>query len=463
MVFSSLEFIFLFLTSSVLVYFLVPWKLKNLVLLLFSLFFYGWGEPKYLYLMIITITIDYVFGFLIGITKDKKPSRAKLYLVLAVVINLSLLGFFKYADFFIGAVNSVFSLSIPLLGIPLPIGISFYTFQSLSYVIDVYRNDAPYQKNIFSFGAYVTLFPQLIAGPIVRYKDVDDQLNSRTHSLALFASGIRTFTAGLAKKVLLGNCAASVWEVLRLENTTLAAWLAIIFYTFHIYFDFSGYSDMAVGLGKMLGFTFRENFDYPYISNSITDFWRRWHISLSSWFREYLYIPLGGNRCSKARMFFNLFIVWFCTGFWHGANWNFILWGLYYFIILMIEKTFLMRLLDKLPQFVRMLSSFLLVMIGWVLFAFVDLGEGVDFIARLFGGAAAFTSSATTFELLRHIFFIAIMVIAATPLPRKLFWKYWSSSKIFRYISSVVVPAVLVICVAYLVDSSYNPFIYTRF
>ncbi len=463
MVFSSLEFIFLFLTSSVLVYFFVPWKLKNLVLLLFSLFFYGWGEPKYLYLMVITITIDYVFGFLIGVTKDKKPSRAKLYLILAVVINLGLLGFFKYADFFIGTVNSIFSVSIPLLNIPLPIGISFYTFQSLSYVIDVYRNDAPYQKNICSFGAYVTLFPQLIAGPIVRYKDVDDQLNSRTLSVPLFASGIRTFTAGLAKKVLLGNCAASVWEVLRLEDTTLATWLAIIFYTFHIYFDFSGYSDMAVGLGKMLGFTFRENFDYPYISNSITDFWRRWHISLSSWFREYLYIPLGGNRCSKGRMFFNLFVVWFCTGFWHGANWNFILWGLYYFIILMIEKTFLLRLLDKLPQAIRVLYSFVFVMFGWVLFAFVDMGEGVQFFGRMFGTAAAFTSAATNFELLRHILFIAIMAVAATPYPRKLFWKCWNKSSVFRFATSLILPIVLVICVAYLVDSSYNPFIYTRF
>ena len=348
MVFSSLEFLLMFLTVTLLVYFIVPLKARNIVLLIVSLIFYGWGEPVYVFLMIFTIAVDYIFGLLVerNLKKDDRK-RAKTCLVLSIVINLSILGFFKYYDFFVSNLRLIPGLSgLPLLGLSLPIGISFYTFQALSYVIDVYRGDTGAQHNAAAFGAYVTLYPQLIAGPIVRYKDVDDQLTEREHSVPLFADGVRTFVAGMGKKVLLANMAGQLWEYFKAtptdERTVVGAWLGMLCYTFQIYFDFSGYSDMAIGLGKMIGFRFLENFNYPYISKSITEFWRRWHISLGTWFREYVYIPLGGNRCSRAKNLRNIFIVWFLTGFWHGASWNYILWGLDYFVLLMIEKTFLL-------------------------------------------------------------------------------------------------------------------------
>ena len=359
MVFSSLEFLLLFLTVTLLVYFVVPLKLRNIVLLVVSLIFYGWGEPVYVFLMIFTITVDYIFGLLVErAQKRDDPKRARLHLILSVVINLAILGFFKYYNFFVSNLRLIPGLGwLPLLGIELPIGISFYTFQALSYVIDVYRRDTGAQHNIASFGAYVTLYPQLIAGPIVRYKDVDDQLTVREHSVPLFAEGCRTFIAGMGKKILLANTAGQLWEYFRAiptdERTVAAAWMGMLCYAFQIYFDFSGYSDMAIGLGKMIGFRFIENFDYPYISKSITEFWRRWHMSLSTWFRDYVYIPLGGNRCSKFKQLRNIFVVWFLTGFWHGASWNYILWGIYYFVLLMIEKTFLLDKLKKAPALCR--------------------------------------------------------------------------------------------------------------
>ena len=332
MLFSSLEFLFLYMLISLPLYFITPIKWRCVTLLGVSLIFYGWGEPLYVFLMIFTIAVDYLFGLFVGKNRDNKKGKAALITV--IVINLGILAFFKYYDFFVINLARIPALaSLKPLGIEMPIGISFYTFQALSYVIDVYRHDAEAQKNPIAFGTYVTLFPQLIAGPIVRYKDVDDQLTSREHSVALAASGARTFIAGLGKKVIIANTAGALWQAaLALpdaERTAVAAWMGIIWYTVQIYFDFSGYSDMAIGLGKILGFRFLENFNYPYISKSITEFWRRWHISLSSWFREYLYIPLGGNRVSKGRMYLNLFIVWFLTGFWHGSGWTFILWGLY--------------------------------------------------------------------------------------------------------------------------------------
>ena len=466
MVFSSLEFIFVFLASVLAVYYLVPPKARNIVLLLFSLVFYGWGEPVYIFLMIATITVDYICGYIIGRDLDSKPKRAKVSLIVSIVINLALLGVFKYYDFFAGTLNSLLGRGVfPTLGLTLPIGISFYTFQALSYVIDVYRRDARVQKNIAAFGTYVTLFPQLIAGPIVRYADVDDQLRERTHSLTLFASGCRTFICGLAKKILLANAAGAMWNSLSAaaEPDALGAWLAIVFYTFQIYFDFSGYSDMAIGLGKMFGFSFRENFYYPYVSESITEFWRRWHISLSTWFREYVYIPLGGNRRGVGRTYFNLFCVWLLTGLWHGASWNFVLWGLYYFALLVIEKTFLLRLLERAPKFLRHIYSMAAVIFGWLLFVIEDVSSIGAYLSRMFGGTGVFATQITVYELVRNLVFLAILILASTPAPKKLWYKLYSKGTPWRIVQSVVCAIAFVLCIAYLVDSSYNPFLYFRF
>lgn len=466
MVFSSLEFIFVFLASVLAVYYLVPPKARNIVLLLFSLVFYGWGEPVYVFLMIATITVDYICGYIIGRDLDSKPKRAKVTLIISIVINLALLGVFKYYDFFAGTLNSLLGRGVfPTLGLTLPIGISFYTFQALSYVIDVYRRDARVQKNIAAFGTYVTLFPQLIAGPIVRYADVDDQLRERTHSLTLFASGCRTFICGLAKKILLANAAGAMWNSLSAaaEPDALGAWLAIVFYTFQIYFDFSGYSDMAIGLGKMFGFSFRENFYYPYVSESITEFWRRWHISLSTWFREYVYIPLGGNRKGVGRTYFNLFCVWLLTGLWHGASWNFVLWGLYYFALLVIEKTFLLRLLERAPKFLRHIYSMAAVIFGWLLFVIEDVSSIGAYLSRMFGGTGVFATQITVYELVRNLVFLAILILASTPAPKKLWYKLYLKGTPWRIVQSVVCAIAFVLCIAYLVDSSYNPFLYFRF
>lgn len=466
MVFSSLEFIFVFLASVLAVYYLVPPKARNIVLLLFSLVFYGWGEPVYVFLMIATITVDYICGYIIGRDLDSKPKRAKVTLIVSIVINLALLGVFKYYDFFAGTLNSLLGRGVfPTLGLTLPIGISFYTFQALSYVIDVYRRDARVQKNIAAFGTYVTLFPQLIAGPIVRYADVDDQLRERTHSLTLFASGCRTFICGLAKKILLANAAGAMWNSLSAaaEPDALGAWLAIVFYTFQIYFDFSGYSDMAIGLGKMFGFSFRENFYYPYVSESITEFWRRWHISLSTWFREYVYIPLGGNRRGVGRTYFNLFCVWLLTGLWHGASWNFVLWGLYYFALLVIEKTFLLRLLERAPKFLRHIYSMAAIIFGWLLFVIEDASSIGAYLSRMFGGTGVFATQITVYELVRNLVFLAILILASTPAPKKLWYKLYSKGTPWRIVQSVVCAIAFVLCTAYLVDSSYNAFLYFRF
>ena len=470
MVFSSLEFLLMFLTITLLVYFIVPLKIRNIVLLIVSLIFYGWGEPVYVFLMIFTIAVDYIFGLLVerNLKKDDRK-RAKTCLVLSIVINLSILGFFKYYDFFVSNLRLIPGLSgLPLLGLSLPIGISFYTFQALSYVIDVYRGDTGAQHNAAAFGAYVTLYPQLIAGPIVRYKDVDDQLTEREHSVPLFADGVRTFVAGMGKKVLLANIAGQLWEYFKAtptdERTVVGAWLGMLCYTFQIYFDFSGYSDMAIGLGKMIGFRFLENFNYPYISKSITEFWRRWHISLGTWFREYVYIPLGGNRCSRAKNLRNIFIVWFLTGFWHGASWNYILWGLYYFVLLMIEKTFLLEKLKKAPAVVSHIYTMFFVVIGWLLFVFEDLSTGVVWLGNMFGvGVSGVASGSDVYNLLRNLIFFAILVAACTPLPKKLWKNFTDNSAAVKTISAVGCTLMLLLCMAYLVDSTFNPFLYFRF
>lgn len=467
MVFSSLEFLFVFLPVTLLVYFCVPHKVRNLVLLLFSLFFYGWGEPVYVFLMIFTILIDYLGGWFVGKWRDEKPRAAKAALVVSILINLGMLGFFKYYDFFVSNLARIpcFS-SLQPLGLTLPIGISFYTFQSLSYVIDVYRRETDAQKNLLAFGTYVTLFPQLIAGPIVRYRDVDDQLTNRTESVALFASGVRTFLCGLAKKVLLANAAGQIFDSLKVGEgvSAFGAWFGLLFYLFQIYFDFSGYSDMAVGLGKMFGFRFLENFDYPYIATSITDFWRRWHISLSTWFLEYVYIPLGGNRRGTLKTWRNLLIVWLCTGFWHGASWNYILWGLYYFVLLAIEKLFLYRALEKIPRFFRHAYTLLFVYFGWLLFTFEDGAAGIAYLCKMFGAnGTALWQGSDLWLLLSNLVFLCILVIASTPYPKRLFWRLWEKSGAARAAAAAGGAALLILCVAYLVNSSYNPFLYFRF
>ncbi len=470
MVFSSLEFLLLFLTVTLLVYFIVPLKLRNIVLLVVSLIFYGWGEPVYVFLMIFTITIDYIFGLFVELSlKRGDKKRARLHLILSVVINLAILGFFKYYNFFVSNLRLIPGLDwLPLLNIGLPIGISFYTFQALSYVIDVYRRDTGAQHNIASFGAYVTLYPQLIAGPIVRYKDVDDQLTVREHSVPLFAEGCRTFIAGMGKKILLANTAGQLWEYFRAiptdERTVAAAWMGMLCYAFQIYFDFSGYSDMAIGLGKMIGFRFIENFNYPYISKSITEFWRRWHMSLSTWFRDYVYIPLGGNRCSKLKQLRNIFVVWFLTGFWHGASWNYILWGIYYFVLLMIEKTFLLDKLKKAPAFVSHIYTLFFILFGWLLFVFEDLSAGFVWLGNMFGvGTIQAVSAGDVYNLVRNLAFFVILAVAATPLPKKLYRKLTEKSNSARIVASAGGIVMLLVCMAYLVDSSFNPFLYFRF
>lgn len=466
MVFSSPDFLFAFLPAVLLIYFIVPSFWRNPVLLLFSLFFYGWGEPAYIILMVITIIVDYIGGLLVAKFLPTSRTKAKLAMAGAIVLNLAALGFFKYWDFFMTSLSALpFIPELPTLGVTLPVGISFYTFQSLSYVVDVYRGDGKVQKNVATFGTYVTLFPQLIAGPIVRYCDVDDQLREREHRVDLFASGVRTFVCGLAKKLILANSAGAMWDSLsagvEADPSVLGAWLGLLFYTFHIYFDFSGYSDMAIGLGKMFGFVFRENFHYPYVADSVTDFWRRWHISLSVWFREYVYIPLGGNRKGKARMIFNLFAVWFLTGMWHGAGWNFILWGLYYGVLLCLEKVVLYSVLPKIPKLVRQIGTFIIVMFGWLLFASAD---GLGFIGMYAKSmfAAPLTAPGVVYDLVRSLILIVILAVASTPAPlnifRKIYEKSWG-----RWAMAVVAIGVLVLSTAYMIASSYNPFLYFRF
>ncbi|MBQ7836863.1 MAG: MBOAT family protein [Clostridia bacterium] len=472
MVFSSLEFLFLYFAASIFIYFAVPLQLRNFVLLIVSLVFYGWGEPLYVFIMVYSIIVDYICGYFAGKYRETNKKKARAAVIASAMLNLAVLGFFKYYTFIVTNLQLIpldFLQAIPTFAdVELPIGISFYTFQTMSYTIDIYRGDAKVQKNIASFGAYVTLFPQLIAGPIVRYQDVDDQLRSRPHNIELFASGIRTFICGLSKKILLANAAGAMWDHFRALSdtnaTVLGAWAGLIFYAFQIYFDFSGYSDMAIGLGKMMGFRFKENFFYPYVSKSITEFWRRWHISMGTWFREYVYIPLGGNRCAKWKMYRNIIVVWLVTGFWHGASWNYVLWGLYYCLFLLIEKAFLMKWLEKLPSFVSHIYSLVIVLFGWWLFVFEDLGAGVTFLSQMFGqGVVGFTDPGVTFDVVRNLFFVAVLCVASTPLPRKIFYKIYEKNQICRCVLSVVAVFMLVVCTAYLVDSSYNPFLYFRF
>lgn len=461
MLFSSNVFLYAFLPSVLLIYYICPRVMRNPVLLLWSLVFYGWGEPVYLFLMIGTIALNYIFGYLIH-AQQAKGNRGKQYLVIGVILNLLILGFFKYAGFFVDQLKAIlpFMEEVKSPEISLPIGISFYVFQSMSYIIDVYRNDAPVQKNVLTFGTYVTLFPQLIAGPIVRYSDVALQMDHRRESVSQFASGVQLFIIGLGKKVLLANPMGNLWELMQLQGGTAAAWVGIIAYSLQIYFDFSGYSDMARGLGRMFGFEFLENFNYPYISSTITEFWRRWHISLSTWFKEYVYIPLGGNRKGLRRQIINLLIVWGLTGFWHGASWNFLLWGLYYAVLLIMEKLFLLKWLKKLPKVVGHVYSLLAILIGWTLFFFEDMSKLGGFIGKLFVPSATDVHGKNL--ILGFLPILLVSLIAATPLLKTVARK-WENNTAVRYVKLGLCAVVFLLCISALAAGSYNPFIYFRF
>lgn len=467
MLFSSIPFLFYFLPCVLILYLIAPKCLKNTVLLLSSLVFYAWGEPRYVIWMLLAITLGYIFGLLIERFKEKKRI-SKLFMILSVASSLAMLGYFKYVDFFIGNFNAITGLSVPLLKIALPIGISFYTFQILSYTVDVYRGDVAAQKNPIDLAAYVALFPQLIAGPIVRYSDVAEQLKSRTHSFEKTALGARRFMIGLGKKILIANILGELCDTFRAsdDKSVLFFWLYAVAYSLHIYFDFSGYSDMAIGLGKLFGFDFLENFNYPYISASITEFWRRWHMSLGSWFRDYVYIPLGGNRVSRLRHLFNIFVVWMLTGFWHGAAWNFIVWGLFFAVLLMVEKLWLLKYLKK-SRVLSHIYVVVLIIISFVIFDASSMGQAFSYIGSMFGaGGYPLVSTEFLYYFRSYGVVLILGIIGATPLPKKLWNRIAATnigSNIMTFAEPIALSALLLCCSAYLVDGSYNPFLYFRF
>ena len=467
MVFSTPIFLFYFLALTLLVYYVVPRKGRNVVLLVSSLFFYYWGEREYVTIMFLSTAIDYTHGMLVERCKKKGNDKgARMAVATSIIFNLALLLFFKYWDFLAGSLQAMGLTFMPVLNIHLPIGISFYTFQTMSYTIDVYRGDTRAQRNIINFSTFVTLFPQLIAGPIIKYKDLGDQINERTTSTEKFASGVQIFMVGMAKKVLVANNVGMLWEAYKAmsagELTVLGAWLSVIAFTFQIYFDFSGYSDMAIGLGRMLGFEFLPNFNYPYISKSITEFWRRWHISLSTWFREYLYIPLGGNRCSKPRWMFNLLVVWAATGIWHGASWNYLIWGLYFFVLLMLEKFFLLKVLSKAPALVGHIYTLFFVVVSWAIFAIEDFAQLSSYLKVMFGlGGVPLMDAKLGYYVTSYLPILLVAAVASTPLGAKLYHKLKTPAA--EVVCTVLVLAGLVVCTAYLVDGTYNPFLYFRF
>ena len=466
MVFSSLYFLFLYLPIVLFLYYITPLKWRNLLLLLVNLVFYAWGEPVYILIMFLSIGIDYTHGMLVEKYKRRGNDRGARWAVASsVIFNLALLFFFKYWDFVAGSLQAIGFSFMPKLGLSLPIGISFYTFQTMSYTIDVYRDDAKVQRSLVNFGTFVTLFPQLIAGPIIKYKDLGDQIDHRTHSPEQFASGVQIFVVGLAKKVLLANSIGALWDAeLAAQSagmlTAFGGWLGIAAYGFQIYFDFSGYSDMAIGMGRMLGFHFPENFARPYTAASVTEFWRRWHISLTTWFREYLYIPLGGSRRGTARTVRNIFIVWLCTGFWHGASWNFILWGLHFFLWLMLEKYLLKDFLQRLPRWLRHAYTLLVVFAGWGIFAMEDLSVCGGYFRVCFGGGALW--SAVDGYYLRTYAVLLVLLTVGSANTVKAVWERLPE-RAREALAPVLMLAGLVLCTAYLVDGSYNPFLYFRF
>lgn len=466
MVFASVPFLFVFLPAVLAAYFLCPRRWHNAVLLVFSLFFYAWGEPVYILLMLSSITVSFLAGRALG--RAHTPARRRAVLSASVAYHLLTLGFFKYADFLIGTVNSLFGLSLPLLSLPLPIGISFYTFQTLSYIVDVYRGVCAPQRRWDWLAMYVSLFPQLIAGPIVRYQTVEQQIAHRTVSRAQCAEGVRRFTVGLVKKVLLANNIGLVFTQIlgngALPQSVLAAWVAVAAYTFQIYFDFAGYSDMAIGLGKLFGFTFEENFNLPYLSRSITEFWRRWHISLGTWFRDYVYIPLGGNRCGWGRQLFNIAVVWLLTGLWHGASWNFVLWGAYYAVLLMVEKLGLLRVLARLPRMLQHAYALFFIVVGWALFACTEPGQLSGVFGALFGlsGVPLYDAS-SLFLLKNNVLLWLLLVFASTASFARLHTHLLSRHWYAEVLCPLGLAAALLACTAFIVSGSFNPFLYFRF
>lgn len=459
---------FTFLPIVLLLYYISPRILKNSILLIASLIFYAWGEPIYVFLMIGTIILDYILAILID-KKRHDEGKCKFIFILTIILNVSILGFFKYFGFLVNNINSIFNINIPFEGVALPIGISFYTFQVLSYIVDVYLDKVAVQHNIINFATYVTMFPQLVAGPIVQYQTIENQLNTRKESIIKFGEGAERFIQGLGKKVLLANNIGILWTTISALDTSsisvLTAWLGIIAYTFQIYFDFSAYSDMAIGLGKMFGFEFMENFNYPYISKSVTEFWRRWHISLGTWFREYIYIPLGGNRVSVPKQIRNIFVVWALTGLWHGANWNFVIWGLYYGVLLFIEKFVLKSVLDKIPNFIKHIYTMLFVIVGWLFFASEDLGFAIEYLKVMFFVAGnSVIDNMALYYIYTNIIMFVILTILSTPVI-KIYLKNLAKryrDKLFNP-SLVIYGLVLFLVTAYLVNETYNPFLYFRF
>lgn len=467
MLFSSVVFLYAFLPITLILYFLAPKKLKNAVLLVASLFFYYFGERTYTVIMFVSSISDYVWSLLIERYRGKKIT--KLFLVMSLVVNLGLLGYFKYSDFFIGNINSLLGVSIPLTNVHLPIGISFYTFQTMSYTIDVYRGNAKVQKNLVSFATFVCLFPQLIAGPIVRYTDLANELDSRKHSFSDISLGVRRFALGLGKKIILANAMGEMCDSILSANgmSVLLYWLYAVAFSLQIYLDFSAYSDMAIGLGRIFGFKFPENFNYPFISKSITEFWRRWHMTLGSWFRDYVYFPLGGSRTTTLKWVRNIFVVWMITGFWHGAEWNFVLWGLYFGVLLMIEKLFLLKVLEKCPSFLRHFYLLFTVLISFVIFSVDGLSQITQFVGGMFGaGGIKFVDENFLYLFSSYLVLLILCIFASLPFGKIVYTKLGNTKagEIFLTVAEpVCIAALLVVSTAYLVDGSYNPFLYFRF
>lgn len=469
MVFSSLLFIFFFLPATLLVYYLCPFKISNLILLVSSMLFYFWGEPKYLVIMIFSTLFNYIAGIIISKCQiQHAENKAKIVLIISIIINLGVLVLFKYSNFLIENINHVFNGNISPLNIVLPIGISFYTFQTMSYTIDVYKKEIDAQKKFVTFAAFVTMFPQLIAGPIVQYKDINSQLESRKITLDDFSYGIYRFVQGLSKKVLLANNIGLIWEQISSSNfldlSMGEAWLGAIAFSFQIYFDFSGYSDMAIGLGEMFGFHFKENFNYPYCSCSITEFWRRWHISLGTWFREYVYIPLGGNRKGVYRQLINIFIVWFLTGFWHGANWNFIIWGLYFGILLVLEKLFVLRWLSFFPKLIKHIYTLFFIIISWVIFAISDTGQLVEYLKAMIN-FNQITNSSFLYYIESNYVLLTVCIIFSLGIinSSKTIFRKQMNNGFLLVIKTTSLLVLFIINISFLVGDTYNPFLYFRF
>lgn len=467
MVFSSLTFLYFFLPVVLGLYFIVPMKIKNLIILISGILFYSWGEPIYVGVMLLSTVIDYTAGLIIH-KYDDKPKIRFACLLVSLCMNLGLLGVFKYSSFLIGNINSIFGLSIADPKLPLPIGISFFTFQSMSYTIDLYLRKIKVQKNIISFTSFVSLFPQIVAGPIVRYDDIATEIDNRTITVSKVSEGIGVFVKGLAKKVILANNIGIVWTTVKAmeysQISALTAWVGILAFTFQIYFDFSGYSDMAVGLGKMMGFSFPQNFDYPYVSKSVSEFWRRWHMTLGAWFRSYVYIPLGGNRNGLPKTIRNLIIVWFLTGMWHGASWNFIIWGIYFGVLIIIERLGFGKILEKLPTILSRLYTFLIVVFGWVLFEITNLSDIKAYFNAMFASGGLFADSTGLYLLSTNIILFAVCIFGSTTVTKKIYTKLnEQNGKIIQVAAPVVQLVFMLLSTAYLVNSTSNVFLYFNF